>query len=158
MSFPCSSSLPSSHIYTQQTNKQTNPCFKLDQILGFVCDSSEQLSYGSQIRCWTMSSQQNNNGKLMPNLDQNSTKLLNLTVLQRIDPFIEEILITAAHVTLYQFSIDNSQWVQFLFWRFFFLLFDTFVLMLLLNLLCRVERMLKDLYLLSRGEIFVSNN
>ncbi|XP_047269998.1 mRNA-decapping enzyme-like protein isoform X1 [Capsicum annuum] len=57
-----------------------------------------------------MSSQQNNNGKLMPNLDQNSTKLLNLTVLQRIDPFIEEILITAAHVTLYQFSIDNSQW------------------------------------------------
>ncbi|CAN4100782.1 unnamed protein product [Withania somnifera] len=51
-----------------------------------------------------------NNGKLMPNLDQNSTKLLNLTVLQRIDPFIEEILITATHVTLYQFSIDNSQW------------------------------------------------
>ncbi|KAK6787978.1 hypothetical protein RDI58_016503 [Solanum bulbocastanum] len=50
------------------------------------------------------------NGKLMPNLDQNSTKLLNLTVLQRIDPFIEEILITAAHVTLYEFSIDNSQW------------------------------------------------
>ncbi|KAK4375881.1 hypothetical protein RND71_006558 [Anisodus tanguticus] len=50
------------------------------------------------------------NGKLMPNLDQNSTKLLNLTVLQRIDPFIEEILITAAHVTLYEFNIDNSQW------------------------------------------------
>ncbi|KAF3657192.1 mRNA-decapping enzyme-like protein [Capsicum annuum] len=50
------------------------------------------------------------NGKLMPNLDQNSTKLLNLTVLQRIDPFVEEILITAAHVTLYEFNIDNSQW------------------------------------------------
>ncbi|XP_009609014.1 mRNA-decapping enzyme-like protein isoform X1 [Nicotiana tomentosiformis] len=50
------------------------------------------------------------NGKLMPNLDQNSTKLLNLTVLQRIDPFIEEILITAAHVTFYEFNIDNSQW------------------------------------------------
>ncbi|KAK4370621.1 hypothetical protein RND71_010096 [Anisodus tanguticus] len=50
------------------------------------------------------------NGKLMPNLDQNSTKLLNLTVLQRIDPFIEEILITAAHVTLYEFNVDNSQW------------------------------------------------
>ncbi|KAK4408424.1 decapping enzyme-like protein [Sesamum angolense] len=39
------------------------------------------------------------NGKLMPNLDEKSTKLLNLTVLQRIDPFVEEILITAAHVT-----------------------------------------------------------
>ncbi|CAN4116307.1 unnamed protein product [Withania somnifera] len=50
------------------------------------------------------------NGKLMPNLDQNSTKLLNLTVLQRIDPFVEEILITAAHVTLYEFNIDNSLW------------------------------------------------
>ncbi|XP_044506333.1 mRNA-decapping enzyme-like protein isoform X3 [Mangifera indica] len=50
------------------------------------------------------------NGKLMPNLDQQSTKLLNLTVLQRIDPFIEEILITAAHVTFYEFNIDQSQW------------------------------------------------
>ncbi|KAJ0083641.1 hypothetical protein Patl1_30366 [Pistacia atlantica] len=50
------------------------------------------------------------NGKLMPNLDQQSTKLLNLTVLQRIDPFIEEILITAAHVTFYEFNIDLSQW------------------------------------------------
>lgn len=52
-----------------------------------------------------------NNGKLMPNLDQNSTKILNLTVLQRIDPFVEEILITAAHVTFYEFNIDLSQWV-----------------------------------------------
>ncbi|KAK2980208.1 hypothetical protein RJ640_007298 [Escallonia rubra] len=50
------------------------------------------------------------NGKLMPNLDHNSTKLLNLTVLQRIDPFVEEILITAAHVTFYEFNIDLSQW------------------------------------------------
>ncbi|XP_010557430.1 PREDICTED: mRNA-decapping enzyme-like protein [Tarenaya hassleriana] len=50
------------------------------------------------------------NGKLMPNLDQNSTRLLNLTVLQRIDPYIEEILITAAHVTFYEFNIELSQW------------------------------------------------
>jgi mRNA-decapping enzyme 1B len=52
------------------------------------------------------------NGKLMPNIDQQSTKLLNLTVLQRIDPLVEEILITAAHVTLYQFNIDLTQWVS----------------------------------------------
>ncbi|KAJ6811110.1 mRNA-decapping enzyme-like protein isoform X1 [Iris pallida] len=50
------------------------------------------------------------NGKLMPNLDQQSTKLLNLTVLQRIDPFVEEILITAAHVTFYEFNIEQNQW------------------------------------------------
>ncbi|XP_054811557.1 mRNA-decapping enzyme-like protein [Prosopis cineraria] len=50
------------------------------------------------------------NGKLMPNLDQQSTKHLNLTVLQRIDPFVEEILFTAAHVTFYEFNIDHSQW------------------------------------------------
>ncbi|WOL04522.1 hypothetical protein Cni_G13243 [Canna indica] len=50
------------------------------------------------------------NGKLMPNLDQNSTKVLNLTVLQRIDPFVEEILMTAAHVTLYEFNIELNQW------------------------------------------------
>ncbi|XP_072950732.1 mRNA-decapping enzyme-like protein isoform X1 [Typha angustifolia] len=50
------------------------------------------------------------NGKLMPNLDQQNTKVLNLTVLQRIDPFVEEILITAAHVTFYEFNIDLNQW------------------------------------------------
>ncbi|XP_022753750.1 mRNA-decapping enzyme-like protein [Durio zibethinus] len=49
-------------------------------------------------------------GKLMPNLDQQRTKLLNLTVLRRIDPFIEEILITAAHVAFYEFNVDLSQW------------------------------------------------
>lgn len=64
------------------------------------------------------------NGKLMPNLDQNSTKLLNLTVLQRIDPFVEEILITAAHVTFYEFNVDNNQWVSSsLLMYFFFLIF-----------------------------------
>ena len=57
-----------------------------------------------------MSQQQS--GKLMPNLDQQTTKLLNLTVLQRIDPFVEEILITAAHVNFYEFNIDLSQWVR----------------------------------------------
>lgn len=46
----------------------------------------------------------------MPNLDQQSTKLLNLTVLQRIDPFVEEILITATHVTFYKFDTETSQW------------------------------------------------
>ncbi|XLT14163.1 hypothetical protein HN51_059853, partial [Arachis hypogaea] len=28
----------------------------------------------------------------------------------RIDPFVEEILITAAYVTFYEFNIDLSQW------------------------------------------------
>ncbi|GER36537.1 mRNA-decapping enzyme-like protein [Striga asiatica] len=50
------------------------------------------------------------NGKLMPNLDEKTTKVLNLTVLQRVDPSVEEILITAGHVTFYEFNIDNSQW------------------------------------------------
>ncbi|KAL5981581.1 hypothetical protein ACLOJK_015644 [Asimina triloba] len=56
------------------------------------------------------SSQNNGGGKLLPNLDMESTKVLNLTVLQRIDPFVEEILITAAHVTFYEFNIDLNQW------------------------------------------------
>lgn len=38
--------------------------------------------------------------------------MLNITVLQRIDPFIEEILITAAHVTFYEFNVDLNQWVR----------------------------------------------
>ncbi|XP_059646627.1 mRNA-decapping enzyme-like protein isoform X2 [Cornus florida] len=49
-------------------------------------------------------------GKIMPNLDKHSTKLLNLTVLQRRDPSIEEILITATHVTFYEFNIELNQW------------------------------------------------
>ncbi|KAF7804270.1 mRNA-decapping enzyme-like protein [Senna tora] len=48
--------------------------------------------------------------KLTPNLNQQSTKMLNLTVLQRMDPCIEEILFTAAHVSLYEFNIDSNQW------------------------------------------------
>ncbi|KAI4300517.1 hypothetical protein L6164_033887 [Bauhinia variegata] len=48
--------------------------------------------------------------KLTPNLDQQSTKALNLTVLQRMDPFVEEILFTAAHVSFYEFNILNNQW------------------------------------------------
>ena len=52
------------------------------------------------------------NGKLMPNLDQQSTKALNLIVLQRIDPFVEEVLMTAPHVTLYEFNIELNRWVR----------------------------------------------
>ncbi|PWZ28071.1 mRNA-decapping enzyme-like protein [Zea mays] len=53
-----------------------------------------------------------NGGKVTPNLamDAAATRLLNLTVLQRLDPAVEDILITAAHVTLYDFNIDLNQW------------------------------------------------
>ncbi|PWA87062.1 Dcp1-like decapping [Artemisia annua] len=50
------------------------------------------------------------NGKLKPNLDEKSRKTLNLTVLQRLDPYIDQILITAAHVTFYQFNVHLNQW------------------------------------------------
>ncbi|GJN28273.1 hypothetical protein PR202_gb16379 [Eleusine coracana subsp. coracana] len=51
-------------------------------------------------------------GKVTPNLamDTEATRMLNLTVLQRLDPAVEDILITAAHVTLYDFNIDLNQW------------------------------------------------
>ncbi|KAK4281692.1 hypothetical protein QN277_013154 [Acacia crassicarpa] len=48
--------------------------------------------------------------KLTPNLDHQSTKMLNLTVLQRRDPFIEEILFTASHVSFYSFNVESNQW------------------------------------------------
>ncbi|RYR53282.1 hypothetical protein Ahy_A06g028295 isoform A [Arachis hypogaea] len=53
---------------------------------------------------------QSQSKKLTPNLDRQSTKVLNLTVLQRIDPFIAEILFTAAHVSFYEFNIETNQW------------------------------------------------
>ncbi|KAI9076417.1 hypothetical protein K1719_028596 [Acacia pycnantha] len=48
--------------------------------------------------------------KLTPNLDHQSTKMLNLTVLQRRDPFIQEILFTASHVSFYSFNVESNQW------------------------------------------------
>ncbi|XP_021981874.1 mRNA-decapping enzyme-like protein [Helianthus annuus] len=51
-------------------------------------------------------------GKLMPNLDQNNTKILNLTVPQRMDLYIKEILITVAHVTFYEFNVDLNHWIK----------------------------------------------
>jgi mRNA-decapping enzyme 1B len=57
-----------------------------------------------------MAAQQQQTGKPLPQLDQNSTKELNLTVLQRMDRHVEDILTTAAHVTFYQFSVEDSQW------------------------------------------------
>jgi len=50
--------------------------------------------------------------KVTPNLavDGEGTRTLNLTVLQRLDPAVEDILITAAHVTLYDFDTDVNQW------------------------------------------------
>ncbi|KAG8100196.1 hypothetical protein GUJ93_ZPchr0013g37103 [Zizania palustris] len=43
-------------------------------------------------------------------MDEEGTRVLNLTVLQRLDPAIEDILITAAHVTLYDFDTNLNQW------------------------------------------------
>jgi hypothetical protein len=52
--------------------------------------------------------------KVTPNLQVGGegTRTLNLTVLQRLDPAVEDILITAAHVTLYDFDTDVNQWVR----------------------------------------------
>lgn len=50
------------------------------------------------------------NGKLKPNIDAKSTKILNLTVLQRRDPYVEDILITVSHVVLYVFDIDSGKY------------------------------------------------
>jgi mRNA-decapping enzyme 1B len=53
--------------------------------------------------------------KVTPNLavDGEGTRTLNRTVLQRLDPAVEDILITAAHVTLYDFDTDVNQWVRY---------------------------------------------
>ncbi|KAJ6824390.1 mRNA-decapping enzyme-like protein isoform X1 [Iris pallida] len=57
-----------------------------------------------------MKMQSRGGGKPVPHLDKKSTRALNLTVLQRIDPSVEDILITAAHVALYEFNIQQIQW------------------------------------------------
>lgn len=100
---------------------------------------------------------QTKNKKLTPNLDQQSTKVLNLTVLQRIDPFIDEILFTAAHVSFYDFNIETNQWVRSFLSFLYFFLFTSILLSFLSQLssqpFYRVARMLKDLSLLLRGNL-----
>ncbi|KAG6384171.1 hypothetical protein SASPL_156026 [Salvia splendens] len=49
--------------------------------------------------------------KLKPILDEKITKHLNLTVLQRIDPCVQEIIAGATHVAIYEFDIDTLEWV-----------------------------------------------
>ncbi|KAJ7564081.1 hypothetical protein O6H91_02G000600 [Diphasiastrum complanatum] len=50
------------------------------------------------------------NVKPMPQLNQQSTKELNMTVLQRMDRDVVDILTTAGHVTLYEFNTESNQW------------------------------------------------
>ncbi|GAB2272156.1 hypothetical protein Dimus_006976 [Dionaea muscipula] len=90
--------------------------FKKKLLFISVCNSIIRTCSLS-LSVWTLGfrvswrgSKMTQNGKLLPNLDQNSTKILNLTVLQRIDPCIEEILLTVAHVAFYEFNIDLNQW------------------------------------------------
>lgn len=47
-----------------------------------------------------------------PQIDQESAKELNLAVLQRMDANVEDILATAGHVTLYEFDVEEKQWVS----------------------------------------------
>jgi hypothetical protein len=73
--------------------------------------------------------------KVTPNLamDEEGTRVLNITVLQRLDPAVEDILITAGHVTLYDFDTNLNQWVR---WLFVFLLSLRFVARLLRLVIC----------------------
>ncbi|KAK3260219.1 hypothetical protein CYMTET_30811 [Cymbomonas tetramitiformis] len=47
---------------------------------------------------------------IQPQLDKNATKNLNLSVLKRQDPDVENVLATAGHVALYQLDLDKMQW------------------------------------------------
>ncbi|XP_062214041.1 mRNA-decapping enzyme-like protein [Phragmites australis] len=51
-------------------------------------------------------------GKVTPNLvwDQEGTRVLNLSVLRRLDPAVTDILITAAHVATYSFDEEILEW------------------------------------------------
>ncbi|KAK3148825.1 hypothetical protein QOZ80_3AG0209200 [Eleusine coracana subsp. coracana] len=51
-------------------------------------------------------------GKVTPNLslDPEGTRVLNLSVLRRLDPAVTDILITAAHVVAYNFDADSGEW------------------------------------------------
>lgn len=46
-----------------------------------------------------------------PKLDKRTTDKLNLQVLQRVDPDVEEVLVTAGHVALYHLDVPKMQWV-----------------------------------------------
>lgn len=45
-----------------------------------------------------------------PVIDQRAAEQMNLNVLRRIDPQIEELLASAGHVALYDFDIPSKRW------------------------------------------------
>lgn len=45
-----------------------------------------------------------------PVIDQKAAEQMNLNVLRRIDPHVEELLATAGHVALYDFDIPTKRW------------------------------------------------
>jgi mRNA-decapping enzyme 1B len=52
--------------------------------------------------------------KVTPNLawGREGTRMLNLSVLRRLDPAVADILITAAHVVAYSFDEHEREWVR----------------------------------------------
>ncbi|XP_066334140.1 mRNA-decapping enzyme-like protein isoform X2 [Miscanthus floridulus] len=52
--------------------------------------------------------------KVTPNLawDREGTRMLNLSVLRRLDPAVADILITAAHVVAYSFDEGEREWTR----------------------------------------------
>lgn len=45
-----------------------------------------------------------------PSLDRSKAGQINLTVIQRMDPEVEEVIATSGHVALYDFDTVSSQW------------------------------------------------
>lgn len=87
-----------------------------------ILDINKHVIKGYSIGLWVSSSSTHvgaamshgggGRAKVTPNLamDEEGTRMLNLTVLQRLDPAVEDILMTAAHVTLYDFDTNLNQW------------------------------------------------
>lgn len=47
-----------------------------------------------------------------PTLDRKAAEQININVLKRLDPQVEELLATAAHVALYNFDVPTRRWTR----------------------------------------------
>ena len=52
----------------------------------------------------------NNNSASRPTLDKTKAEQINLSVIQRLDSEVEQVIATAGHVALYDFDVSTSQW------------------------------------------------
>ena len=79
------------------------------------CGITQQQSFGQKQKnqpALAMSGKGKGKQQMTPVVDKSKAGDVNLAVLRRIDPEVEQILANAGHVCLYRMNVGEQQWVS----------------------------------------------